>query len=76
MVLDEIVHNYVASVDMGGGGKYGKVSVIGASTNNPKPTADKELMDMLSMVVSMVGMTCSGVVGPYGSPHQSIGQLS
>ena len=66
MVLDEIVHNSVVSVGTVGGGRDGKVSAIGASANNLGLTVDKDGMDMLSMVVSMVGMTCLGVVGTCG----------
>ena len=64
MVVDEIVHNSVVLVGVGGGGIYGKVFAIGASANNLGPTTDKEGMETLSMVVSMVGMTCSSVVSP------------
>ena len=67
MVLDEIVKNYAMSVDVGGVGRDGKVFTIGTSTNNPRPTKDKEGMATLLMVISMVGMTCFGVVSPYGS---------
>ena len=67
MVLDERVHKYVVSVGVDEGGKDGKVVIIGVSTNNPGPTTDKEGMDTMSMVISMVRMTCLGVVDPYGS---------
>ena len=67
MVLDEIVHNSTVSVSMGGGNRDGKVSAIGASTNNHGPTIDEEGMHMFSMAVSMEGMMCSGVADPYGS---------
>ena len=67
MVLDEIVHNLAVSVSTVGGGRDGKVSSMGALENNPSPTVDKERMETLSMVVSMVGMTCFSVVGPCGS---------
>ena len=67
MVLYEIVHNLTASVSMVRGGRDGKVFTIGTLTNNPSPTTDKDGMDMLSMVLSMVEMTCSGVAGPCGS---------
>ena len=67
MVLDVIVHKFVVSVRKGRGGKYGKVSPIGVLENSPRPTIDMEGMDTLSMVVSMVGMTCSDEAGPYGS---------
>ena len=64
MVLDEIVHKYVVSFDVGGGSEDGKVSVIGTLTNNPRPTVDKKGMETLSMEVSMVGMMCIIVAGP------------
>ena len=67
MVLDEIVHKSVVSFSMGGGGKYGKVYVIGTLKKNLGPNTDMEGMDTLSMEVSMVGMTCSGVACPCGS---------
>ena len=47
MVLDVIIHKSTMSVSEGGGGKYGKESVTGVSTNNPGPTIDKEGMDTL-----------------------------
>ena len=64
MALDEIVHKYVVSFDVGGGGEDGKVSVIGTLTNNPRPTVDQKGMETLLMVVSIVGMMCFGVAGP------------
>ena len=67
MVLYVIVHKSVVSVDVGRGGKYGKVSPIRVLENNPRPTTDMEGMDTLSMEVSMVGMMCSDVASPYGS---------
>ena len=65
--MDESMKKFAVSLDAGGGGKYGKEAVMELSTNNPGPIADKEGMDASSMEVSMVGMTLSGVVGPYGS---------
>ena len=67
MVLDVIVHKYDTSIGVGGGGKEKKVSFIGVLENKTEPTIDKDGMDMLSMVVSIVGMICSNVVGPFGS---------
>ena len=67
MVLDERVHRSIVSLDVGGGGKYGKEVVMEVSAKNMGPTADKEGMAMLSMEVSMIGMTLSGVSGPYES---------
>ena len=64
MVLDESVQKSTVSIGAGGGGKDGKVSVRGVLANNPGPKEDKEGMEMLSMVVSVVGMTCSGVDDP------------
>ena len=66
-MLDERVHKSTVSFDAGGGGKDRKEVVIDVSTNNLEPTADKEGMAMLSMEVSMVGMTWSSVAGPCGS---------
>ena len=67
MVLDVIVHKFIVSVGKGRGGKYGKVSPLGVLENSPRRTTNMEGMEMLSMVVSMVGMTCCDVAGPYGS---------
>ena len=67
MLLDEIVHNSTMSVSMGGGNRDGKVSAIGTSTKNTSPIVDNDGMDTLSMVVSMVGMTCFDVANPCGS---------
>ena len=54
MVLYVIVHKFVMSIDIGGGGKDGKVHVTGVLENKLGPTAHKEGIDMLSMAVSMV----------------------
>ena len=54
MVLDVIVHKSVVLLSVGGGGKDGKVSTMGVLRNNTEPTTDKEGIDTLSMVVSMV----------------------
>ena len=67
MVLDVIVHKFVVSMGKGRGGKYGNVSPIGVLENSFRPTIDMEGMDILSMVVSMVGMMCYDVAIPYGS---------
>ena len=67
MVLDVIVHKYAMSVGVGEGGKDEKVFVIGVLENKLRPTTDKEGIDMVSMAVSMVGMTCSDVADPFGS---------
>ena len=40
MILDLIVHKSSVSVDVGGGGKDGKVFSIGVLENNPRPTVD------------------------------------
>ena len=44
-----------------------KVSVKGAPINRHGPTTNKEGVDALSMVVSMVGRKCSVVADPLGS---------
>ena len=67
MALDKRTHKSVVSVGSGGGGKDGKVVVIGVLENNPRPTADKEGMATLSMKVSTIGMTWFSVAGPYES---------
>ena len=67
MVLDVIVQKSAMSIDLGGGGKDGKVSVIGVLANNPGPIVDKEGMDTFSITISMVGMMCFDVVGPFRS---------
>ena len=46
MVLDEIVHNSIVSINLGRGSIDGKVSAIGTLANNVWPTVDKEGMDM------------------------------
>ena len=67
MVLDEIINKSTMSVGTVGGGRDRKVSTIGDSKNNIGPTTDKDGMDTLSMVVSMVKMTSFGVASPCGS---------
>ena len=67
MVPDMMVHKSDTSVDKGGGGEEKKVSVTGMLANKPEPTIDKDGMDTLSMVVSIVRRTCSDVVSPLGS---------
>ena len=66
MLLDVIVHKSIVSFGEGRGGKDGKVSPIGILENNIGPTTYMEVMDTLSMAVSMVGTTCSDVANPYG----------
>ena len=58
------MHKSNISAIEGGGGRYKKVSVKGASINKPRPTKNMKGMDTLSMVVSMVGRTCSRVANP------------
>ena len=48
----------------GGGDRDKKVLVKGVLVNRYEPMSDREGMDALSMVESMVGRTCSRVVGP------------
>ena len=67
MVSDVIVHKYDTSFGEGGGGKVKKVSSIRVFAKNLGPTIDKDGMDTLSMVLSIVGRTCSDVVGPFES---------
>ena len=63
-MLDERVQKSDVSFDSDGGGKDGKEVVRDVSANNIAPMAAKEGMAMLSMEVSMVGMTWSSVAGP------------
>ena len=65
--MDVILHKSTMTVGVGGGGKDGKVSIIGVLENKLGITLDKEGMEMLSMVVSMVGMMCLDVASPCGS---------
>ena len=65
MVLDERKHKSTMSVGSGGGGKYGKEVIIDVSANDLETMTGKEGMDTLLMELQMMGMTCSGVVGPY-----------
>ena len=67
MILDVIVHKYDISFGEGGGGKDKKVSGIGVLVNKSVPSEDRDGMDTLSMVVLIVGRTCSGVAIPFGS---------
>ena len=67
IVLDMIVHKLDTSVDKGGSSKEKKVYVIGVLENKPETTKYNDGIDMLSMVVSTLGSTCSGVVGPFES---------
>ena len=67
ILLNVIVHKSDISIDEGGDGKDKKVSFIGVLANKPRPTVDRDGMDMLSMVVSIVGRTCFGVLDPFGS---------
>ena len=67
MVPDVMVHKSDISVGEGGGGKDKKVSIKRALENNSGPMTDMDGMDTLSMVVSIVGRTCSSVSSPFGS---------
>ena len=67
MLPDVIMHKYNILVGEGGGGKDKKVSIIRVLGNNPRPTVDKDGMDTLSMVVSIVGRTCSDVASAFRS---------
>ena len=67
MLPNVILHKYDISFREGGHDKDKKVSIIGALVNNLGPMEDKDGMDMMSMVVSIVGRMCSGVVGPFRS---------
>ena len=62
-----VVHKYDISFGEGGGCKDKRVSVIGALENKPEPMTDKDGMDTLSMVVSIVGRTCSVVADHFKS---------
>ena len=67
MVTDVIVHKSDMLVTVSGGGKDKKVFMIGVLEKNLGPTTDKDGMDALPMELSIVGRTCSSVVGPFGS---------
>ena len=54
MVPDVMVHKYDTLVNEGGGGKDKKVSVIGVLENKPKPTTDKDGMDMVLIDMEVV----------------------
>ena len=58
------MHKLDISAVEGGGGRDKKVSVKGVLVKSHIPMIDREGMDTLLMVVSMVGRTCSRVVGP------------
>ena len=62
-----MVHKYDMLSIEGGGGKDKKVLIKGVLVNMLGPMTDREGMDTLSMVVLMIGRTCSGVAGPLGS---------
>ena len=64
MLLDVIVHKSNMPVREGGGGRDKKVSIKGVLVKRPDPMTYKEGMDTLSMVVLIIGRTCSRVVGP------------
>ena len=66
MLSDVIAHKYDILVIEGGGGRDKKVSVKGALVKRPRPMTYMEGIKTLSMVVSIVGRTCSRVVGPLG----------
>ena len=71
MLPDVIVHKSNMSVSKGGGGKEKKVFIIGALESKPRPKADGDVMDTLSMVVSIVGRKCSGVADFFRSYYVS-----
>ena len=67
MVPDMMVHKYETLVDEGGGGKDKKVFIIGLLANKTKTTTNKDGMETLSMVVSIVRRMCADVADPLGS---------
>ena len=67
MKIDVMVHKHYILCGKGGGGKGKKVSIKEALENNPWPMTDREGMDTLLIVVSIVGRTRYGVAGPFGS---------
>ena len=67
MFLDVRVHKYETLVNVGGGGKDKKVSIMGVLEKITRPTTDRDGMDTLSMVELIVGRMCSGVASPLGS---------
>ena len=66
-MLEERKHKSALSVGSSGGGKDGKESVRDELVRSLGPMTYKEGMAMLSMEVSIVGMTWTGVAGPCGS---------
>ena len=67
MLLEVLVNKYDMSVGEGGGGRDKKVSIKGVLVKIPGPMKNREGMDTMSMVVLIIGRTCSGLAGPLGS---------
>ena len=61
------MHKSTMPFDSYGGVNEGNEAIIDVSPNNPRDMADKDGMATLSMEVSTVGMTWSGVASPYRS---------
>ena len=66
-MLDQSMHKSAVSLGAGGGGKNRKEVVMVVSENNSLPTTNNEGVVAFLKEVSIVGMTLTGVVGPYGS---------
>ena len=67
MLPDVIVHRSDISFSEGGVVKDKKLYAVGAYLNKHGPTSNKDGMDTLFMVVSIVKRTCFHVVNPLGS---------
>ena len=66
-MLDDNMHKSIVSLGGDGGDTKGKEAVIEVSENNPGATFRMIGVVMLSTVVSIVGITLTGVVGACGS---------
>ena len=72
-MLDESMHKYAVSFDVGGGDTKGKEAVMVVSANNPGLTFNNGEAGMLSTMVLTAGITLVGVVSPYRSMVLIIG---
>ena len=62
-----IIYKSFMSVNEGGGCKNKQVFVEGALVERPRPMTNREGMDMMLMLVSIIGRTCFSVDGPLRS---------
>ena len=66
-MLDDSMHKSIVSLGVDGGDTKGKGSIIQNLVNNLGPTFNNGGAVVLSTVVSMVGITLVGSIGPCGS---------